>query len=511
LLDNVEELFPRKGEFEDKARLWRELKSHAKRLLFVATSCNPDGIDSMIRDAFFDTEVKVSLPTPFERYMILRTCVHQTLLQMDSTTRMEYVDRNGTAIPIQPPISAGPLSTTLQRIATESHAFMAADLKALWQMLCRDYCTAVDDSSRLLVREEYFQQALDAMKKNATLLRTAVSGKSAFLTRFDDKTNTSMDQIGGLKSVKAALRQSIAGAIATTPKMMAISRRALRPFRTASGVLLYGPPGTGKTLLAKALAGQYNINFVPISIPDLIKAEVGESEKMLHEYFLLARQCRPCVVFLDEVDAIFGGERGSGGGGSDTVIKRLISQLLLELDALDRLKSEDDGNDGVKQNLDHILSGWTENERPAITGSGVLVLAATNIPTALDSALLRPGRFEKCIYVPPPDASARRQILETLLAKMTCHVDVDATFIDHLVTLTEFFSGADLANMCRHASMTTMQRTRDEIISAQGGDGDDFKNMWLEKMAVAQSDFFDALQSVRPSITSTLLVRYEQL
>jgi transitional endoplasmic reticulum ATPase len=183
--------------------------------------------------------------------------------------------------------------------------------------------------------------------------------------------------------------------------------------KTGGGILLYGPPGCGKTYIAKATAGEIKANFYSMHIHELISKWAGEGEKMLHELFEIARINKPTVLFIDEIDAVgMSREKTSG------VLRTLVNQFLTELD-------------GVESNND-----------------GVLTVGATNLPWEVDSALRRPGRFDKIIFVPPPYKEARKKLFELSLARKP-HDEID---FGQLVTITKRFSAADITRICDEAS-----------------------------------------------------------
>ncbi|KAG0092833.1 hypothetical protein BGZ92_008398, partial [Podila epicladia] len=210
----------------------------------------------------------------------------------------------------------------------------------------------------------------------------------------------------------------------------------------------YGPPGTGKTLLAKAVATESEANFMAVSIPDLIKGEVGESEKAIAKIFKTATRCSPCIVFLDELEAIFGSRESSGGLG-----KQLISQLLMEMDSC---------------------------------GKGVVVLAATNHPETIDASILRPGRLDRLAYVPPPTFEERVAILEILRQSTKFSENIDLRTVSNL---TMNFTGADLKALVRKAGLYALKANRTSIES---------------------QDFFSATADVQPSVNQVGLLRYQQ-
>src|ERR671928_142851 len=187
------------------------------------------------------------------------------------------------------------------------------------------------------------------------------------------------------------------------------------------GILLYGPPGTGKTMIAKAVATTSESNFISIKGPELISKWVGESEKGVREVFRKARQAAPCVVFFDELDAI-APTRG-GFEGDSHVTEGVISQMLTELDGLEIL-------------------------------TNIVVIAATNRPDIIDTALLRPGRFDRLLYVPPPDRDSRIQIIKIHTRKKPLASDIN---IEQLADHTDGYTGADIASLSSAAVMLALR------------------------------------------------------
>jgi transitional endoplasmic reticulum ATPase len=251
--------------------------------------------------------------------------------------------------------------------------------------------------------------------------------------------NVRWDDVGGLDSVKTALREAIAWPL-SQPALF--ERIGLQPPR---GILLYGPPGNGKTLLVKALASQSAINFISIKGPELLSKYVGESEQGVRELFARARHAAPCVVFLDEVDAL----APKRGQDRSPVTDRVVSQLLTELDGVEAL-----GN--------------------------VWVIAATNRLDMIDDALLRPGRLDYRLEVARPDRRARAAILGVCLRKKPVAEGID---LAALAELTEGFSAAEVRFVCDRAALSAIRR-----VFPVGGEA-----VEIDSLRIEQRDFDDAL------------------
>lgn len=225
------------------------------------------------------------------------------------------------------------------------------------------------------------------------------------------------------------------------------------------GILLYGPPGTGKTMLAKAVATESEANFIAVKGPEFLNKWVGESEKAVRETFRKARQASPCVIFMDEIDSITP-ERGTGGDSN--VTERVISQMLTEMDGLEALNN-------------------------------VVVIAATNRPDIIDPALLRPGRFDKSIYIGPPDRKSRKKIFEIHTAKKPLAEDVD---LDKLAEETEGCTGAEISAICNEAVMTAVRG----LVKSGKIPNDDEMN----SCKVSMADFKTAIEKVGPEARNKL-------
>lgn len=303
----------------------------------------------------------------------------------------------------------------LDKVAEITHGFVGADLASLCQeagiLAIQEVMPQVNQRGgmlstrflgRLHVRMEHFQKALKDVRPSTM--------RSVTVQTPDVK----WADVGGLASVKEKLQEAVIWPL----KHAALFKEAdVNPPR---GILLTGPPGTGKTLLAKALANESNVNFISVKGPSLVSKYVGESEKAIRNIFAQARQAAPCIIFFDEIDAIAPRRDGNDSNFSD----RLVAQLLTEMDGIDELK-------------------------------GVLVLAATNRPEAIDKALLRSGRFDEIIEIPNPDVDSRLSILKVHTKNKPIDADVD---LAKLAILTEGMSGADLESACRQAAMMAVRR-----------------------------------------------------
>jgi transitional endoplasmic reticulum ATPase len=233
----------------------------------------------------------------------------------------------------------------------------------------------------------------------------------------------------------------------------AFRRLGIRP---AKGFLLYGPPGTGKTLLAKAAAREAEANFIATKSSDLLSKWYGESEQQIARLFNRARQVAPTIIFIDELDSLVPA-RG-GGLGEPQVTERVVNTILSEMDGLEELQN-------------------------------VVVIGATNRPTLIDPALLRPGRFDELIYVGVPETAGRRRILAIHTEGMPLAGDVD---LESLAQRTERFTGADLEDLVRRAGLTALRRG-------------------IDAGTVTMADFEAALTETRASVTPEMLEEYDRI
>ena len=306
-------------------------------------------------------------------------------------------------------------STDLDRLANTTHGFVGADLEAL----CREAAMAalrrnlpgfgagqsrfpIETLTQVRVRNDDFQRAMRDVQPSATR------------EVFTEIPSVTWDDVGGMTEARNRLEEAVEWPLTHADTY---ERAGVTPPR---GILLSGPPGCGKTLLARAVATMSEINFISVKGPELLSKYVGESEERIRDVFRKAREASPCLIFFDEIDAV--APRRSSGSMGDSVASRVLAQLLTEMDGVEAL-------------------------------DGVVVLGATNRIDVLDPALLRPGRFDEIVRVEQPDAEARRAIFAIHLAD----VPTVAVDLDRLVQMTDGFSGADVAAVCRRAAMDAVR------------------------------------------------------
>lgn len=351
----------------------------------------------------------------------------------------------------------------LEQYAENTHGFVGADVATLTREAAMNALRRIRPELDL-ESEEIDADVLDALRVTEDDFKEARKGiePSALREVFVEVPDTSWEQVGGLQNTKERLRETIQWPLEYPEVFSAMDLDA------AKGVLLYGPPGTGKTLLAKAVANEAESNFISIKGPELLNKFVGESEKGVREVFSKARENAPTVIFFDEIDSI-AGERGRQANDSG-VGERMVSQLLTELDGLEELED-------------------------------VVVIATTNRPDLIDSALLRPGRLDRHVHVPVPDEEARKAIFGVHTREKPLADDVD---LDELAETTEGYVGADIEAVCREASMAA---TREFINSVGPEEAVDS----VGNVRVNRGHFEQALEEVNPSVTAETRERYEEI
>ena len=361
----------------------------------------------------------------------------------DKKGRLEILQIHTRSMPLEENLD-------IERLASVTHGFVGADLAAL----ARE--AAMHALARALphVDPETGDIPADVLHnlfvtQNDFDLALAEISPSALREVMVEKPNVKWDDVGGLEKVKSQLKEAVEAPLRHPEVFQEMGIRAPK------GVLLFGPPGTGKTLLAKAVATESEANFISVRGPEIFNKYVGESEKAVREIFKKARQTAPCVLFFDEIDAIMGarGQRDDTG-----VSQRIVNQFLAELDGMQALQ-------------------------------GVLVIGATNRADMLDSAVLRPGRFDAVVFVPPPDRDARLEIFKVHTKNMPLHEDVD---LEKLADMSEGYSGADIEGLCREAAMAAVRRN------------------W-KAAPVKMKHFEEAMKEVRASLSPDLNKGFEAM
>jgi len=434
-IDEIDSIAPKRdevtGEVEKRIvsqllALMDGMKSRGKVVVIAATN-RPDSIDPALRrPGRFDREIEIGIPDEEGRYDILS--IHTRGMPID-----EKVD--------------------LKQISKTTHGFVGADLEFLSKEAAmrslRRILPEID-----LDEDEISKEILQKIQITSEDFREALKEvrPSALREVQVQVPNVSWDDVGGLTELKEELREAVEWPLKYKEAFDFVNVEAPK------GILLHGPPGTGKTLIAKALAKMTESNFISIKGPELLSKWVGESEKGVREIFRKARQVAPCIIFLDEVDALVP-RRGSGGSESH-VTQNVVSQILTEIDGLEELHN-------------------------------VLIIGATNRLDIVDEALLRPGRFDRIIEVPNPDSKGREQIFKIHTKKKPL---ADNVSISKLVELTNGFSGAEIAAVANRAAIAALKRY------VNG------KSENIKEIKVTQQDLLDAIDKVQPRKTESPMI-----
>ncbi len=340
------------------------------------------------------------------------------------------------------------IKAMLKELADQTHGFVGADIEALCKEAAmkalRRYIPQIDMNS-----DEIPLELLESMKVTYDDFKSALKEiePSAMREVLVEVPKVTWNDVGGLEDVKREIIEAVEWPLKYPEKF---KKFGIRP---PKGVLLYGPPGTGKTLIAKAVANEANANFISVKGPELLSKWLGESEKAVRKIFKKARQVAPCIIFFDEIDAI----AGIRGVEENRAVERVVNQLLTEMDGLEELE-------------------------------GVVVIGATNRPDIIDPALMRPGRFDRLVYVRPPDRNSRLAIFKIHTRNMPLSDDVD---LEELAEMTEGYVGADIEAVCREAVMLALR----EDINAE---------------KVHMRHFLEALKKVKPSVSESMLSFYER-
>ncbi|MCE8425446.1 MAG: CDC48 family AAA ATPase [Candidatus Methanoperedens sp.] len=430
-IDELDSIAPKReevtGEVERRvvAQLLTMMDGLEERgqVVVIGATNRIDAIDPALRrPGRFDREIEIGVP--------------------DRRERLEIFQIHTRGMPLSKDVN-------LEEIAEKTHGFVGADICAL----ARE--SAMKALRRYLPKikldEEVPREILNSMQVTANDFEDALKDiePSAMREVLVEIPKILWNEVGGLDEAKQELIESVEWPINNPEKFL---KMGIRP---PKGILLYGPPGTGKTLLAKAAANESSANFISIRGPQLLSKWVGESEKAIREVFKKSRQVAPCILFLDELDAI-APIRGMDFGTKAS--ERVVNQLLTELDGIEILKN-------------------------------VVVIAATNRPEIIDPALIRSGRFDRLIFVGPPGRAGRIEIFNIHLKNIPRSDDVN---IEELADLTENYVGSDIESLCREAVMLALR--------------EDFEIKKTE-----MSHFRAALKKVRPALVEDMVEYYEKL
>ena len=422
-IDEIDSIAPKRDEVngEEERRIVAQLLSlmdglnSRGKVVVIGATNRPNSIDEALRR-----------PGRFDREIEIGI--------PDRDGRLEILEIHTRGMPLADDVD-------LKWLADKTHGYAGADLSALTKEAAmaalRRVLPDVD-----LEAEEIPREVLNSILVTKDDFKNALKDMQPSTMRevLIEKPNVKWEDIGALEEAKQELKEAVEWPLKFGKVFEHMNAKPPK------GILLYGPPGTGKTMLAKAVATESEANFIAVKGPEFLNKWVGESEKAVRETFRKARQASPCVIFMDEIDSI-APERGSGNGDSN-VTERVISQMLTEMDGLESLNN-------------------------------VVVIAATNRPDIMDPALLRPGRFDKSIYIGPPDKDSRRSIFGIHTKGRPLADDVD---LDDLAERTDGCTGADIAAICNEAVMNAVRKLvasngnpTDEDIAACKVDGEDFQ------------------------------------
>ncbi|GGP21963.1 ATPase AAA [Thermocladium modestius] len=451
-IDEIDSIAPKReevtGEVERRVvaqllTLMDGLQERGQVVVIGATN-RPDAVDPALRrPGRFDREITIGMPDKSARKEILQVHTRNVPLCGEDDVKNNVCDKSDLV--------------SLDELAEMTHGYTGADIAALVKEAAMARLRKAIDQKIIDLEQPEIPQGilekiriskqdfLDGMKYvQPTVLREIIV----------EMPEVKWDDIGGYDKVKQELKETVEWPIKYRSYF---DELGIDPPR---GILLFGPPGTGKTLLAKAVATESGSNFISVRGPEVLSKWFGESEKAIREIFKKARMAAPAVVFFDEIDSI----APARGMSVDTgAMDRIVAQLLAEMDSISRL---DD----------------------------IVIIGATNRPDMMDPALLRPGRFDRIVYIPPPDKEARLAILKVHTRKLKMGSDVD---LAKIAEKTEYYTGADIAALVKEAAMLALREA--------------INNKEPHAREVTMKHFEEALTRVQPSLTSEIVKHYEDM
>ncbi len=444
-IDEIDSIAPKRDEVsgEVERRVVAQLLSLMDgltmrgKVVVIGATNRPNALDPALRrPGRFDREINIGIP--------------------DRDGRLDILQIHTRGMPLEKDIE-------LESYASLTHGYVGADLAAL----CKE--AAMNALRRILpdINLEMDSIPVEVLNKIAVTAEDFLNAyrelePSALREVLIESPNIHWDQIGGLEEAKQQIIESVEWPL-RYPELFK-HYEAKPPL----GILLYGPPGTGKTMLAKAVATETEANFISVKGPEIYSKWLGESEKAIREIFRKAKQASPCIIFFDEIDAI---APIRGSSSSTQAVERVVSQLLTEMDGLEKLHN-------------------------------VVVIAATNRPDIIDPALMRPGRFDRLIYIDVPDKDTRKKIfkIHTNQERLTPEID-----LNKLAERTEYYTGADIAAVCNEARMLAIR----EFIQTMPAEKK-FTKEDVEKSKLKLNHFESALRSVKPT-SKKLIEKYSTI
>jgi AAA family ATPase, CDC48 subfamily len=457
-IDEIDAIAPKRGEVtgEVERRVVAQLLTlmdglqERGQVVVIGATNRPDAVDEALRrPGRFDREIYIGMPDKQARKEIL-------------SVHLRNVPQCGEE-EISKKICSHEDKIDLDEIAEMTNGYTGADIAALVKeaamMRLRE---AIDNKEIDPEQPTIPPEKLGKIRLRRRDLLEAIKYVQPTVLRevIVEVPEVHWEDIGGYEKVKQELKEMVEWPLKYPKYFDEIGTEPPK------GILLYGPPGTGKTLLAKAVATESQSNFIAVRGPEVLSKWFGESEKAIREIFKKARMAAPCVVFFDEIDSI-APARGTrfDSGATD----RIVNQLLAEMDGIAPLKN-------------------------------VVVIAATNRPDIIDPALLRPGRFDRLVYVPPPDETARFEILKVHTRKLKVSDEIkanDFSYLKELAARTEGYTGADLASLVREAAMLALRESVEQKLE--------------HAKPVEKKHFEEALKIVKPSLTKFDIEKYERL